>query len=387
MRKNKLIIIPFNLPWEWSTDYLNQTAYVLGRKNIVICYMQSDLLSIREYIERRKFPILLRKYSKNIYQYYPIFFVPLRRSFLISKLNEEINILLLKLLIAILTLKNNFSVRIFWVFDPLYGYLVKYFTNGYIKIYDCVDFFAGAAKNSLAKKAALENEKQLVNNVDNVFANSLVLKDRLATYREDVVLVSQGFRLDTFVKNKTKNLPLLKRGNRPLIGFVGAVNSRINYNLLFNLAKKHPEWDFAVWGKVLEDSQFTGKQRLLLTKLEKLKNVLRGQSAKEEIPGIVKQFDIGMIPYDPGNDFNKYCYPMKIFEFFYFGKPVISTTIIELRRFPDLVRMSDNLKDWERIIKSLLNSPWPNALKNKAKRLSIENSWQNKVNQILKKLN
>jgi len=47
----------------------------------------------------------------------------------------------------------------------------------------------------------------------------------------------------------------------------------------------------------------------------------------------IKNFDIGIIPYNIKIPFNKYCYPMKaVLNIFIFGKLVISTPIEELKR-------------------------------------------------------
>ncbi len=380
--KKRLIVIPFNLPWDWSTDYTNQTAFVLGKDNPVICYMIGDIFSIKEYLVKKKFPVLIKKYSRNVYLFYPILFVPFIRFKEILYINEKINIWLLKVFIKFIELKFKVQRKIVWNFDPQFGYLTKYFNRGWIKVYDCVDYFAGSAKTEEAKDKLLLNEKKLAKVSDFVFANSIVLEKHLKKIRSDVVLVPQGFRVGSF-ENFPKSNQRLKKAGRPLIGFVGAVNSRIDYDLLYDLAKKHPEWDLALWGKKLEKDSFTKRQSDLFDKLILLPNIIHGQSEKSEIPGIVDQFDIGMIPYDPNNDFNKYCYPMKLFEFFYLGKSVISTNIEELRRFPDLVYIGNKVSDWEGIIKKLLKTKWPRRLRVKEKRLSIENSWENKIGQIL----
>ena len=63
-----IVIIPFNIPWNWSTDYGNQTAFELAKNgNIVICYMLSETYSIKEYLQKRLFPKFIGVYSKNIY--------------------------------------------------------------------------------------------------------------------------------------------------------------------------------------------------------------------------------------------------------------------------------------------------------------------------------
>jgi hypothetical protein len=384
MTQRKLIIIPFNLPWNWSTDYTNQTAFELAKTHCVICYMWADSLTIKEYLRKKQMPFVFKRYSKNLYIFNPILFIPFRRFNYIVRLNEQLNIWILGFIVFILNIKNKFYRKILWYFDPQTAYLSKYFGSDWLKLYDCVDYFSGAYKVKKEKDEFLKKERALVLESDYVFANSLVLKDHLSKIRSDIYLVAQGFRVNEFSKNSSLIPVVLKKDDRPLIGFVGAINGRLNYKLLFDVAKKSPDWDFVLWGPVLEENTFTGEQKELLNKLTNLPNVLRGKSEKKEIPGIVKQFDIGMIPYDERNMFNKYCYPMKIFEFFYTGIPVISTEISELHRFPDLVEFGSTAVEWINKINKILVVKWPNSKKIKSKKLASENSWENKVKSILK---
>src|SRR3990172_10643404 len=99
MIKNCIVLIPFNVPWEWSTDYTNQTAYVLSKKNIVIGYMWSEAYSFKEYAQKHKLPRIIKKHSKNLFLYYPIFFIPGRRFKIVSYLNETLNFFFFKFLI------------------------------------------------------------------------------------------------------------------------------------------------------------------------------------------------------------------------------------------------------------------------------------------------
>src|SRR3989344_7024979 len=95
---NNLIIVMFNLPWEWSTDYTNQTAYELSKRgNLVICYMLEEMYSIKELLFKKKLPRLMERKSKNLYIYRPLHFVPFHRFKFISDLNIQINVLLVSL--------------------------------------------------------------------------------------------------------------------------------------------------------------------------------------------------------------------------------------------------------------------------------------------------
>lgn len=380
-----IIVIPFNIPWNWSTDYTNQTAIELSKENMVVCYMWAEFFTIKEYIKKATAPVLVKKYSDSMYIYYPISFIPFIRFKKIVAINEKINIFLLKMFINYLGIRNKISKKILWIFDPKLYPLVKQLGENFLILYDCVDYFLGTALSRTERITLTRYEFSLVKKANLVTANSLVLQRHLQKIRKDVLLVPQGFRINSFNRN-IKSSVRIKTGNTPLIGFLGAVNYRIDYELLYNLAKSNPKWDFAIWGPLLEQQLFTTSKLSYFYKLTDLSNVITGQSDKSEVSGIMNQFDIGMIPYDSTLDFNIYCYPMKLFEYFYLGKPVVSTTIEELKRFPKFIKIGHNSNEWAKIIKNILSKPWPKDYIKMERRLASDNSWANKVNIILSSL-
>src|SRR3989344_5624260 len=142
MIKDNIVIIPFNLPWEWSTDYTNQTAYFLSKKNTVICYMWSETYSIKEYLEKGMIPKTIKKLSDNLFIYYPLYLIPFRRFKFISKLNEDLNLFFLKVLVTFLGFSRNIKKKIVWLFYPYLVKITNILGKEYFIIYDCVDFFA-----------------------------------------------------------------------------------------------------------------------------------------------------------------------------------------------------------------------------------------------------
>jgi len=377
---NSLVVIPFNVPWEWSTDYTNQTSFELAKKgSTVVCYLWGDARSLKESILENKFPKLITKYSQNIFLFTPIYFIPFRRFKFIANLNSVINIFLLKLFAELISFFRRIKKKIFWIFDSNLISIYKFFGNKYFLLYDCVDFFATGDKKQVDETK--RNERLLCKKANLVVANSRVLKNHLFKYTKKVKLVPQGFRISDSVEKKYKTVNLNIK--KPVIGFVGGVNARLDFDLLLPLAKNNPNWNFVIWGPLQEKEKIDSSTWKKMQKLISLPNITTGESKdKSEIPAIINQFDIGIIPYDVSQDFNKYCYPMKLFEYFYMGKPVISTPIEELKRFPKFVKIGNTAKEWEKHIKTLLSKPWPEKYRREQRRLAKKNSWENKVEKI-----
>lgn len=370
MKNKKLIILMCNLPWNWSTDYTNQTAHKLSQKHFVCCYMLGEMKSFKQYIALKKIPKIWIKKSSDLYQFYPIHFIPFQRLTWVRRLNQWLNTQLLLLIIAVICLRQKFSQKILWVFDPRFYSLYKHF-NKYFLLYDCVDYIQ-------------EPNNFVLENANLVVAISKTLKKIYQRKRPDIHIVPQGFRLDIFQKAFTTTSIKLPRG-KPLIGYVGGINFRLDYKLLNQLVSQCPEYNFIFVGPILSDvPNFYQKYYPKIKKLFGYKNAFHiNQQPKRHIPWLIKQFDICIIPYNSTDFFNRYSYPMKIFEYFYLGKPVISTQIDELESFAPYVYLSNSSKSWKKWIKSKLRQPWPPKYKKIQRQLAIKNSWEMKIDSIL----
>ena len=375
-----LVFIPSDTSWSWTVDVVRQTAIELAkRNNFVICYLRADSFSWKDIFNFRKHIFMFKKYKKNIYLYNPFNFIPFGPQKFAEKINSFVNMFFIKVLFTIISTQKKFRKKFFWIFDPDMVSFISFVGNDFYVIYDCVDFLTLGNKSEVI--ATKNKEKLLCDLADLVVANSRVLLEHLKKYKKNVGLVPQGFRSQEFniKKNKYINLGI----KSPVIGFVGGLNNRLDTSILLSIVKNNPKWNFVLWGPI-QESVKSGSDRISqLQKILKYPNVFSGESRdKEEIPGIISQFDIGMIPYDISQDFNKYCYPMKLFEYFYFGKPVISTDILELRNFPGLVTIKNTSQGWNAGIKKILSEKWSVKNIKQEKRLSKENSWEMKISKI-----
>jgi hypothetical protein len=73
---------------------------------------------------------------------------------------------------------------------------------------------------------------------------------------------------------------------------------------------------------------------------------------------------------------------MKLFEYFYLGKPVVATPILELANHSALVNIGNSPEQWQSLIRSALKRPLPTNLKNSQRKLAENNSWKNKIAEI-----
>lgn len=363
MLRNKLIIIPIDEIWDHTADFLRQTALTLSIQNKIIIYDQKNACFFLKKIKPISYPTY-----KNIIFHQVKYFWPFRKFAFIEKLNRKFS------LWCLLQKYKNLE-KILWIFYPNYFDLAKIKDKKTVSIYDCVDY------NKFQDK-----EKKLITNVDYFFVNSLALKGlHNKAPKKPIYIDSQGFFIPDEKKIKKVNL----KTKKPVIGYVGGINYRLDFSLLDKLIKNNQQWQFIFYGpeqKYPKEDIFF-KTKLWIKKIKKYNNVTFGESKdRHEVYSIIKNFDIAIIPYNKDAEFNKYCYPMKVFEYFYFSKPVISTNIGELKsnKFKELIKIAETYQDFEAAIKNNLQKKLPVNQSKKMKNMAFQNSWEQKIEKISK---
>lgn len=317
MFKNSLFVFPVNENPQDICDFIPQTINVLKRNNNQILVVNKtlsnhwkDILTKRRFIEKKDNYI----YYKYLY-FLPEKFNKIIKEKILIKINKSINNLFIELLIFFISLRKK-SYE--WIFDPSVE-TPKVQIKRRIGILDIVDF-------SDFKKYKSNFERS-----DYIFANSQILKTKLKKITDKKIYsVPQGFDYKTFKETKIKKQ---KISNKKIsVGFIGAISNRLDLNILINLTKKMPKVNFVFVGPIRKDNKIKKTKSKKIKELFGLNNVKKIRTQKKQkIPKIINKFDIAIIPYDVSEEFNLNSYPMKVFEYLYLGKPIISTPIKELK--------------------------------------------------------
>lgn len=363
--KLPVVIIPFSLPLDWSADYQKRTILELLHKNYsVVAYMST------------KAHFFLKKNNESypkipgVTFYVPKYYIPLRRFQYIEKLNKYLSLFILS---ASLLNKS----KIIWIFDPIFDYFPKFFRKK-ITVYDCVDFH---------DRVHSYQENTLIKKSDFFFVNSRALFAAHKKTRKATKILVQGFNIREFSQH-IKSIKKKKKSKKITIGYVGGINHRLDFKILLPLIKNNPKWNFEFWGpkqkSQTEDKIYNTWEHI--SEINKLPNVSFEKTLnKKKLIQVINSFDVCLIPYDISQEFNLYCHPMKVFEYFYLGKPVITTPIQELtaNSFKDLLFTATSASGFEKHIHQIIKKGWPKSQVIKQKKLARANSWENKVATIL----
>lgn len=367
MLKNAVIIIPDLSGEEQVCDFVRQTASILSSSNLVY------LVNFNTHFSKSK---------KNLIQLKPFGLLPFRRFAITRKLNDQLYIFLLEFWIF---LRFPFKKHYLWMFFPQLTHLSQFKFLSFQIIFDIVDFHYSA--NPIINKNLEFQKKFLIKKADFIFSISSSLKNLYQkNTSKKIYLVKQGFDHQSFTKKQEINLVLPK--NKKIIGFIGQISERLDFSLLIELIRRNPQWLFVFIGPLhhepnaaQHDDQLKLKNNL--KKIISFNNVIYYEKEpRTKILSFIKKFDLCIIPYNSNYLFNRYCYPMKIFEYFFAGKPVVSSNIKELKKFPDFVKIAYSKEDWENVIKDILVKDWPITKQQEQRNIALNNNWHNKLNEI-----
>ncbi len=144
------------------------------------------------------------------------------------------------------------------------------------------------------------------------------------------------FYAENFIENRGIPAP-----NKKIAFYQGNIYHKLDFSMLFALAKTMPDWEFHYCGPVvIQDSTWD--------KIRKLKNVqYLGVISPEEIRSHGQMCTVGIIPFGPQDFLSRRSFPLKAFEYLASGLPVITSTIEALKPFSDVFLFADNIDEFK----------------------------------------
>ncbi len=249
-------------------------------------------------------------------------------------------------------------------FYRTYDEITNFFSNQYIA--DVID----------------DIEVKNIHKVDLVFASSRAQYEKRKSIHPNVFLIPNAANFDHFHGGFEDKLPKpmdLQNIPRPIIGFAGTFDFRVDLALMEAVARSHPEWTVAIIGPVRKYSTKDWKKGI--GSLKVLKNIhFLGSRDYSALPTYMKYFDVGIIPFLI-NDVTNTMYPYKLHEYLAAGLPVVSTELHELKPFDSIVRLATTKEEFIDMIEEELKT---NSYSKSKKRIKIatQNSWTMKAEQM-----
>ncbi len=239
------------------------------------------------------------------------------------------------------------------------------------------------------KKEDVAAERYLINKADIV----LVVGDDLAAHKKvdrPWIPCPGGVNLDIFKKFEPdlEALEIAPDDKRKRVGYFGRFNSKIDFPLLYEIVRQGKDFLFLFAGLT---GHMDASDKELWQAIIASDNVRYfGPKTQQELVHLYNALHVGMMPYHYKKGWSQFAIPLKFSEFMAVGKPVVSTPLIPLKKFGDLVSLQDSAEGFLQAFDELTRNDSPQKQKARLA-FARENSWENRaklvVAEIEKKLN
>ena len=204
-------------------------------------------------------------------------------------------------------------------------------------VYHCVDDIA--AQKGVAGAAFRAAEARFAARADLVLASAPALAARMRTHSDRVLEAPNVADTALFAEALAPGPedPAITALPQPRIVFTGAVvGTKLDLDLLAAVARRRPDWAFALVGPVGAGDPGTD-----VSALHGLPNVhLLGPRPYAGLPAVLRAADAALIPYAV-NDLTRSVFPMKVYEYLAAGLPVVATPLPALAGVDAITTASD----------------------------------------------
>jgi len=239
---------------------------------------------------------------------------------------------------------KNKTILVGWFYSASFAPLLEQI-NFETVVYDCMDelsLFKGASVH------LINQEKYLMAHAEIVFTGGKSLYEAKKQLHSNVYCFPSSVDQEHFAQ-ASKEIPVAEDISnilKPIVGYYGVIDERIDLDLLHKCAKKLPNVSFVMIGPLAKIEN---------TDLPKENNIhYLGMKSYDELPNYLKAFDIAMMPFSL-NDATKYISPTKTLEYMAAGKPIISTKVTDVvRDYSENIALIENESEFCDAIETLL---------------------------------
>lgn len=212
-----------------------------------------------------------------------------------------------------------------------------------LAVYYCVADFEPVADDPVAMR---QSERDLLRDVDIVFAGGRVLEKRFAPHHPRVILTPYAVS-DAFFGPVRAEPPDVTAIPRPRVTYVGGLHRHVDAGLVTAVAKALPGVQFVFIGP-----KFSGTWEA-----ESLPNThFLGRREHADVPAYLDASDVCIVPYRRWA-FTETVWPTKLHEYLARDKPVVSTALPEVRLLdypPAAVRIAEGAAEMADAIRAAL---------------------------------
>jgi glycosyltransferase involved in cell wall biosynthesis len=241
--------------------------------------------------------------------------------------------------------------------------------HGFPIVYDCHDFLAGFARVS---REVVDSEEQLMRTCDRVvFSSSCLMEtmlERNPALRGKAALIRNAVNPADLQFSESDQGMVPKR----VVGYLGGLDHWFDTDAMLEAAREHPSLDFVLVGTVEDISIF---------RLKECPNVrFTGEVPHAELRKHLATWAVATIPF-LRSPLTLAVNPIKIYEYFSLGLPVVGTRLPELELFRDLVYIADTPQQFAACVAKAI-AETDMSLRARRKALASRETWTERANSL-----
>jgi len=242
--------------------------------------------------------------------------------------------------------KQKIHDPILWLYTPM-AYDFVDVVQPDLLVYDVMDQLSAFQGAPTALK---ERERVLLQKADVVFTGGVSLYRSKYPFNPNTHLLPSGVDVDHYAQAadvQTFDCPGdIAALPRPILGYFGVIDERLDLALLEHLAWAHPEWTIVMIGPVV---------KITPSALPQARNLhYPGMKTYAELPAYLAHFDVALIPFAM-NEATRYVSPTKTLEYMAAHKPIVSTPIRDvIELYGDVVSIGHTPEEFTAHIEAIL---------------------------------
>ena len=241
---------------------------------------------------------------------------------------------------------------------------------GFKIVFDVLDDFHNFPNVIKERK---NEEELLVKNSDLIIVTSSSLLSRVKNSKTKTLFLPNAGEYNHFSKLTTNDVLKYKK---PIVGYFGSIAEWFDTDLIEFLAKKRPDTTFVFIGHTFGSD---------IRKLRELENVhFLGERPYLELPRYLQSFDVCLIPFKI-LPLTQATHPIKIYEYFAQGKPVVVTQMPELSSMSEMCYIAQDKEDFLKKLNDAIQEKNV-ELKEKRKQFASKNTWSARYDTLITEL-
>jgi glycosyltransferase involved in cell wall biosynthesis len=263
-------------------------------------------------------------------------------------------------------LEGEFELPVQWIYDPMATTAFAGNMNERALVYDCMDELS---QFKFAPPELISRERTLLEKADVVFTGGRKLWQSKSRFNKNVHFYGCGVDVPHFSKARDQATELpedIKSIGKPILGYFGVVDERLDYELIAKLVEAHPDWTVVMVGPVVKVDP---------NSLPRHKRILwLGRREYAQLPAYTSGFDVCLMPFAM-NEATEFINPTKALEYMATGRPIVSSPVPDVvSNFAEVVKIGTSHEDFIALCRQAIEEPDQAAIARGIK-MADQNQW------------